>query len=147
MTSRHLQALPGCSSVSPPGRLGRRRSSRSGTRIWPIHWGMTMVETGHDHGEVAVDQEKPKNLQLVVWGIALSVLFFGTALLFNSLFVRYSDKLLAERGLGVDSPKLLEQRVLEEKRLSSYGYVDQAQGSVHIPIQEGMKKVIEENKR
>jgi hypothetical protein len=106
-----------------------------------------MVETGHDHGEVAVDQEKPKNLQLFVWGIALSVLFFGTALLFNSLFVRYSDKLLAERGLGVDSPKLLEQRVLEEKRLSSYGYVDQAQGSVHIPIQEGMKKVIEENKR
>ena len=82
-----------------------------------------------------------------MWGVVLCVIFFGTALLFNSLFIRYSEKLINERNLGVNEPELLNLRILEEKRLLSYGYIDQAKGIVHIPVQEGMKKVIEENKR
>ena len=47
----------------------------------------------------------------------------------------------------MNDPELLNLRILEEKRLLSSGYIDQAKGLVHIPVQEGMKKVIEENKR
>ena len=101
----------------------------------------------HGHGDVAVDEQQPPNFQLFVWGVVLSVVFFGTALLFNSVFIRYSEKLINERNLGVNEPELLNLRILEEKRLLSYGYMDQAKGIVHIPVQEGMKKVIEENKR
>jgi len=108
---------------------------------------MTMADHEHGHGEVAVDEQKPPNVQLLVWGVVLLVLNFGTAILFHSLFIRYSEKLQTERNWGVESPELLNQRVLEEKRLSSYGYVDQAKGTVHIPVTEGMKKVVEENKR
>jgi hypothetical protein len=110
---------------------------------------MTMAEQAdnHGHGDVAVDEQQPPNFQLFVWGVVLSVVFFGTALLFNSVFIRYSEKLIHERSLGGQDQELTGLRVLEEKRLSSVGYVDQAKGTVHIPITEGMKKVIEENKR
>lgn len=110
---------------------------------------MTMAEHEHNHGhgEVAVDRQQTPNFQLFIWGVVLSVLFFGTALLFNSVFIRYSEKLMLERGLGQADPEFVNQRITEEKRLLGYGYIDQAKGIVHIPVQEGMKKVIEENKR
>ena len=108
---------------------------------------MKMADQEHGHGEVAVDEQQPPNFQLVVWGFVLCVVFFGTALLFNSVFIRYSEKLINERNLGMNDPELMNLRILEEKRLLSYGYIDQAKGIVHIPVQEGMKKVIEENKR
>ena len=88
-----------------------------------------MAETAHGHGEVAVDEQRLPSFQLFVWGVVLSVVFFGTALLFNSLFIRYSERLLHERSFGIESQELLKQRVLEEKRLSGYGYIDQAQGT------------------
>jgi len=108
---------------------------------------MAEHEHNSDHGDVAVDEQQPANLTLVFSGLVLCIVFFGTALLFNSVFIRYSEKLIHERSLGTQDAELNNLRVLEEKRLSNVGYLDKDKGTVHIPIQEGMKRVVEENKR
>jgi hypothetical protein len=104
---------------------------------------------GHGPGAVQVDEQLPPNLQLAGWGLVIAIVFFGSAILVSSIVYPMIDHITNERFVqqGERSPAVRVQRESEEKRLSGYGYVDQQKGLVHIPVSEGMKKVIEEAKR
>lgn len=104
---------------------------------------------GHAHAAVQVDEQQPPNLQLAGWGVVIAIVFFGSAILVTSLVYPMIDHITSERFTqqAERSPAVRVQREAEEKRLTSYGYVDQQKGLAHIPVSEGMKKVIEEAKR
>ena len=99
------------------------------------------------HASGAVDETPVNNSSIVGWGLAMAVLFFGSAAVLTSVFSRITDDAIDERVLSVGSPALKELRAEEQKRLSTYGYVDKKDKKlVHIPIEEGMKRVIAEAK-
>ena len=104
---------------------------------------------GHGHGEVQVDEQQPPNTQLFGWGLVVAIVFFGSAIFITTIFYPMRERITQsrfqeekERGTALSA-----QRALEDQRLSGYGYVDQQKGIAHIPVTEGMKKVIEEAKR
>lgn len=103
----------------------------------------------HGHGAVQVDEQQPPNFQLFGWGVVIAIVFFGSAILISSVFYPMMDRITETRFAeqAERSPTVRMQREAEAKRLTSYGYVDQQKGLVHIPVSEGMKKVIEESKR
>jgi len=95
---------------------------------------------------------------LVSLGIAAVIIHFGLALLFN-LFVqqrveRTDPKYPLAAGEGQRLPPeprlqrfpredILNFRLGEEAVLQNYGWVDKSEGSVHIPIQDAMRLVLE----
>lgn len=104
---------------------------------------------GHGHGAVQVDEQQPPNTQLFGWGLVIAIVFFGSAIFITTIFYPMRERITQsrlqeekERGSALSA-----QRAVEDRRLSSYGYVDQQKGIAHIPVAEGMKKVIEESKR
>jgi hypothetical protein len=62
-------------------------------------------------------------------------------------FAHYTDNHVRERILSAPSPELQQLRAMEENHLTTYGYVGKDKQVAHLPITEGMKKVIEEAKK
>jgi hypothetical protein len=104
---------------------------------------------GHGHGAVQVDEQQPPNAQLFGWGLIVAIVFFGSAAFITTVFYPMLERITQTRFQEEQDrvPAVRAQRSLEEQRLTSYGYVDQQKGIAHIPVAEGMKKVIEESKR
>ena len=96
------------------------------------------------HASGAVDETPVSNSSIVGWGVAMAVLFFGSAAVLSSVFARLTDDAVNERVLSVSSPALQELRVEEQRRLSTYGYVDKDKKLIHVPIEDGIKQVIAE---
>ncbi len=106
-----------------------------------------MAEHAHGsdhHASGAVDETPISNSAIVVWGLVMILVFFGAAAVLSSIFGRITDEEVNAKVLSVGSPELLQQRAQESQLLSTYGYNDQTKGLVHIPIEEGMKRVIAE---
>ena len=106
-----------------------------------------MAEHAHGnehHASGAVDETPVSNSSIVGWGLIMAVVFFGSAAVLSSIFGRITDEEVATKVLSVGSPGLLQLRAQETQSLSTYGYNDQTKGLVHIPIEEGMNKVIAE---
>lgn len=82
------------------------------------------------------------------WAIVITLLV-GSLLLVISLFWLRSYFFLVRNEqiqrvvLSVPNPALQDLRVREEQKLNSYGWVDQAQGTVHIPIDVAMERMVE----
>lgn len=106
-----------------------------------------MAEHAHGndhHASGAVDETPVSNSSIVGWGLIMAVVFFGSAAVLSSIFNRITDEEMNSKVLSVGSPELVQHRADEAQSLSTYGYNDQQKGLVHIPIQEGMNKVIAE---
>jgi hypothetical protein len=97
------------------------------------------------HGDVAVEESGLPNLSIAGFVGLTALVFFTSAATLPSLFYRIVDRLKAEQT--VQSSELGTLRAYEVERLSTYGYVDQAKGIVHIPIDVAMQKVIEDAKK
>lgn len=106
-----------------------------------------MAEHAHGnehHASGAVDETPVSNSSIVGWGLIMAVVFFGSAAVLSSIFGRITDEEINSKVLSVGSPELVQHRADEAQTLSTYGYNDQQKGLVHVPIQEGMNKVIAE---
>ena len=106
-----------------------------------------MAEHAHGndhHASGAVDETPVSNSSIVGWGLIMAVVFFGSAAVLSSIFNRIADEEIGAKVLSIGSPELAQQRAQESQSLSTYGYNDQQKGLVHIPIEEGMNKVIAE---
>ena len=102
---------------------------------------------GHEggHGEVAVEESGLPNLSIAGFVGLTALVFFTSAATLPSLFFRIVDHMKGEQT--VKSSDLATLRAYEIDRLSTYGYVDQGKGVVHIPIDVAMQKVIEDAKK
>ena len=106
-----------------------------------------MAEHAHGnehHASGAVDETPVSNSSIVGWGLIMAVVFFGSAAVLSSIFGRITDEEINAKVLTVGAPELVEHRAKETQSLSTYGYNDQQKGLVHLPIEEGMNKVIAE---
>ena len=106
-----------------------------------------MAEHSHEHdahGGGTVDETPVNNSSIAGWGLAVAVLFFGSAAALSSVFLRLTDDAVNEKVLSVGSPELQQLRGEEIKRLTTVGYVDKDKQLAHIPIEEGMRRVIAE---
>ena len=111
---------------------------------------MADLHQGDDNGHgapVVVDESGVSNSSIVGWGIGVAFVFFGTIAGLSSVFSHYTDNHVRERILSAPSPELQQLRAMEENNLTTYGYVGKDKQVAHLPIAEGMKKVIEEAKK
>lgn len=99
------------------------------------------------HGEVQVEDSSLSNTGILVFCLITAGVFFGSILFLPGLFYRYVDHVQHQRASAGATDEQTQLRALEEKRLTSYGYVEQAKQVVHIPIEIAKQKVIEEAKR
>ena len=100
-------------------------------------------EHGHGH-DFMVEEEQPPNGSLFVWGLVVAIVFFGSAALMTSLFYRTTEEVIYDKVLSVGSPELVALRKEEAQKLGTYGWVDKGKQIVHMPIEQGMKKVVED---
>lgn len=85
------------------------------------------------------------------WAIALS---FGVGVLLllicilwlRSYFVLVRNEQIHRVVLSVPNPKLRDLHAREDQLLNSYGWVDQGKGVVHIPIDQAMERLVEEER-
>jgi hypothetical protein len=110
-----------------------------------------MSEQHHDdghggHGDVAVEESGLPNLSIAGFVVLTAVVFFSSAATLPSLFHRIVEHMRGEQA-APKTTELSALRNLETQRLSTYGYIDQAKGVVHIPIEVAMQKVVEDAKK
>lgn len=98
-----------------------------------------------EHHSFEVEQEQPKNSRLLLYGVVVAIVFFGSAIVLTNLFYQTSEALVYRRVLSQPSPQLLELRQKEEQQLSSYGWVGKEKKEVHIPIDRAMHLMGEES--
>jgi hypothetical protein len=120
-------------------------------------YGETPLGAGYEHTDASVWTV----VKFIMWlSVAAVIIHFGLGLLFN-LFVEQRVErreprfpLAAAEGPRVPpEPRLqrfprediLNFRTSEEATLQTYGWVDRAAGTVHIPIQEAMRLTLERN--
>jgi len=83
------------------------------------------------------------------WAIAISVavgvlLFVVSLVWLQSYFYLVRNDQIQRVVLSVPNPKLRDLRARESEILNSYGWVDQQQGVVRIPIERAMERMVEE---
>jgi len=83
------------------------------------------------------------------WAIAISVavgvlLFVISLVWLQSYFYLVRNEQIQRSVLSVPNPKLRDLRAQESEILNSYGWVDQQQGIVRIPIDRAMERMVEE---
>jgi hypothetical protein len=103
----------------------------------------------------------------VVFVIIVSLVIFALGVVWaNTAKVRRLDELHALHGqpdrlalVGQTKLGIVEQELFEKKhdaqdyresrlaRLNSYGWVDRAKGTIHIPIEQAMRQILSEQKR
>jgi hypothetical protein len=98
-------------------------------------------------------------VKFLVWlGVAAVVIHIGLALLFDAFATRRVERseprfplAVREEPLVPPEPRLqrfprediLNFRLREEQILQNYGWIDKGAGSVHLPIQDAMRLVLE----
>jgi hypothetical protein len=85
------------------------------------------------------------------WAIAISVavgvLLFAISIVWlQSYFYLVRNDQIHRSVLSVPNPKLRDLRAREAEVLNSYGWVDQQQGIVRIPIDRAMERMVEETR-
>ncbi len=119
-------------------------------------------EHGHpgDNPQVSFERKDINIVQITGFGIGLLIAFMVTVFAMYALFAYYrtrEDKvnppnppsMLSEKPTMPPAPRLQpepvkelkELRDNEEMLLSSYGWVDQAKGTVHIPVDQAIDMV------
>lgn len=92
---------------------------------------------------MAHETGEPKNF--LILGIGLTSVAVLVAVMFGlqSYFLDIRDSEQHVKVLGKQSQELLDLRAKEQKRLTSFAYVDKASGRVRIPIDLAMEKLVE----
>lgn len=103
---------------------------------------------GAGHDEFMVDEEQPANGQLVIWGLVTALVFFGAGGVLTSIFYKYSDHVIEEKVLSRTAPEVAALRAEEDAKLHCSAPADKSKpGATCTPIEDAMKKVVEEAKK
>ncbi|MFQ5653378.1 MAG: hypothetical protein ACE5GW_01435 [Planctomycetota bacterium] len=94
----------------------------------------------HDHD----DPNAPSTLYV---GLVGTVIFVICVLAIAAIYYGASADMTAEQSFSVDPRELMELRALQRERLEGYDWVDVDKGVLSIPVEEGMRMVIEEHSR
>ena len=92
---------------------------------------------------MAHETGEPKNF--LILGIGLTSVAVLVAVMFGlqSYFLEIRNSEQQVKVLGKQSQELLDLRAKEQKRLTSFAYVDKASGRVRIPIDLAMERLVE----
>lgn len=93
-----------------------------------------------------VDESQPKARNLVVWGIAIIVIFVAVVSAIKTLFYTQAQARRQDPAYVRPDPVLQQGREEQRQRLHSVGWSDKAKGTVHIPIEEAMRLELQPNK-
>lgn len=86
------------------------------------------------------------NLIIVVSGVLGVVILVVMLVWLRSYFFATRNEYVREQVLTVENPKLQELHAREEMELNSYGWVDQENGVVRIPIDRAIELLANESK-
>jgi hypothetical protein len=124
------------------------------SETWPTRPSTTPAGPGHEKYELRL-------VPVLLFGIVLVLVTTGVLLLMSTLFNSYASRraqqdvpplplaqtrsqLPPEPRLQVSPPRELQQlRAAEEATLTSYGWVEQSEGIVRIPIERAMALLAE----
>lgn len=98
------------------------------------------MQSANTHHEDSSGQKKP-----VFWIFVAAFIGLGLFFAFNSLFLAKSSADLNPEDPARDAERiknLADLKAENEIKLNTYAWVDQAKGSVQIPIAEAMKLVL-----
>lgn len=88
--------------------------------------------------------EDTYNGAIVIWTSLFAIVVIIMVVWLRSYFVDVQLEYEQKMVLSVENPKLLELQALEEEELTTYGWVDEAEGKVRIPIDRAMELVVVE---
>lgn len=106
-----------------------------------------MLEKQPEHHSFEVEHEQPSNGVLVMWGLIIAAVFFGSALVVSQLFRFTTEQIVSDKVLSVPNPALDKLRAEETERLTTYGYVNPEKTAVRIPVERAMQLMLEEGGR
>lgn len=99
-----------------------------------------MAKTGYEKKDIG--------LRMIFITIGVSILLLLIFFVWSwDYFKATKDKIVYESVLKPESPILQEVRQREEKQLHSYGVLDAEQGRYHIPIEQAMERLLEQQTR
>ena len=87
-------------------------------------------------------QEDTHNRSIVVWTSLFAIIVIVMVIWLRSYFVDVQLEYVQKQVLSVENIKLEELQALEEEELTTYGWVDEAEEKVRIPIDRAMELVV-----
>jgi len=106
------------------------------TDSWHQHGGGEPVPQAA-HGEIS-------GAALLGWLLLLFVGVFGAIIILIFFFEQWKDREVAVRTEVDLGNVYLQQKAVDGTELTTYGWVDQANGVVHVPIQQAMELTLEQ---
>lgn len=87
-----------------------------------------------------MNASRPSSLSTFLGGIAVFAAMTGLiALLVPALYAKRVDELREERGWGGTPSDVTQTKAAQSSRLSSYAWIDRANGVVALPIERAME--------
>ena len=99
-----------------------------------------------EHPSFLVDEQQPKNRTILIWGLIIGTTVAIILVILSTVFYRTTDQAIYEKQLSINDSELELLKNSQKKNLHSYGWIDKEKQIVHIPIEEAMKKVVEQEK-
>jgi hypothetical protein len=93
---------------------------------------------------MAAVEDKPYTGVLTVVSAVTIIIAVITATGVDALYLWGADKEFERKVEDRPVPELEALRASSHERLSTYGWVDRANGVVHVPIEEAKKQLLEE---
>jgi hypothetical protein len=102
---------------------------------------MAETKTAAAHGSGKSDVH---SMLIVVWGVGFTAVVAVMLIWLHSWFFVVRNDVVQDRVLSVQDPRLQELRAVETEELTTYGWVDEEQGVVRIPIDRAMDLLVKE---
>lgn len=101
----------------------------------------------HESGEAPPQAEHASHVNTTAIGLTLLAIVFGvlfTVILMSMYFVQYAGSRVALEQEGVDSAQAyIAYRDQTQRNLDTFGWADQAAGTVNLPIDRAIDDVVE----
>jgi|YNPNPStandDraft_1061719.scaffolds.fasta_scaffold00583_7 hypothetical protein len=106
-----------------------------------------MSEQANLPDQVGFDASEPRARLIALFGLLTLVVLAGVILGLQAYVDRAREQQVFVKQLEPVSEDLRALRTREDAELNSYGYLDQAQGRVRIPIRRAMELLIAEQRK
>ena len=89
--------------------------------------------------------DHPEQTKVIfLWGVVAVVILAILLVWLRSYFFLVRNETVQKNYLSAPNPKIDELHAHEQQVLTSYGWVDQQKGIVHIPIDQAMELMVRE---
>ena len=91
---------------------------------------------------MAMLEDKVNTGTLWIISVVGCVVTFAIVIFLKSMFYTMQTRLETEIGTANNRSELNEAREQQERELEEYGFIDQAAGTIHLPIELSMERVV-----